>query len=82
MARKSIIEEKVTHQEMIHYAIVYMSKKCEEHIELCGGDIGKAKDMFAVYFSKLRLMCEAYKIETGDEYELRAGCSIDLSDLY
>ena len=61
---------------------MYMTQKCEHQIELCGGDLAKAKEFFPFYFIKLRKMCEMYEIETGEQYELRAGSSLDLADLY
>lgn len=80
--QKNMFENYVTHREILNFAILYMSKKCEEQIEKCGGDMKVAKEYFGFYFTKLRLLCEAYEIETGSKYELRGGCSIDLSDLY
>ena len=81
MARKQN-DNYVNHQEILNFAIMYMSKKCEEQVELCGGELEKAKEFFPFYFIKLRRMCEMYEIETGNVYELRAGCSLELADLY
>ena len=81
MAKKTN-DNYVNHQEILNCAIMFMSAKCEHHVELCGGDLSKAKECFPFYFIKLRRMCEMYEIETGEPYELRAGCSLELSDLY
>lgn len=81
MAKKAN-ENYVNHQEILNYAIMYMVKKCEEQIKLCGGDFAMARDQFSFYFVKLRGMCEMYEIETGNLYELAAVSSLDVSDLY
>lgn len=72
----------VNHQEILNYAIMYIAQKCEHQIEMCGGDLAKAKEYFSPYFMKLRMMCEMYEMETGEQYALRAGCSLDIADLY
>ena len=79
--RKDAFENSVNHQEVINYAIMYMIQKCEKHIEMCGS-IKAAKEAFGIYFTKLRLMCEMYEIETGAQFELGGICGIELSDLY
>ena len=81
MARKTH-DNYVNHREILNFAIMYVYPKCEHHIELCGGDLAKAKECFPIYFTKLRRMCEMYEIETGEPYELRSMGSLELSDLY
>lgn len=83
MAKKNenLFENSVNHREILNFAILYMIKKVEEQIDICNGDKEMAKRHFGMYFAKLRLLCNAYEIETGEQYELGAVCGLEYADL-
>lgn len=88
MKRKDTFETTLKHSEILNYAILYMIPKCEEHIVRIKSVENQSDELREMllqlakpYLSKLKKLCDLYKIETGEEYELRASSTIDISDL-
>lgn len=73
-------ENKLTYRETLNYAILHIVKRCEDVVALCG-DLESAKERFGLWFVKLRKLCEAYEIETGEQYELEAISGFSNKDL-
>ena len=88
MKKKDTFVTTLKHSEILHYAILGLTPRCEEHIVRIksaanqSAEIQEAvRNIAAPWLSKLKKLCELYEMETGEEYSLRAGSTIDLSDL-
>ena len=88
MKKQDLYDKTLTHREVLNFAIMYLVKTYPKAIEcIKNGSIydpenGEAIQMlYMPWLFKIRMMCEAYKVETGKDYELEAYCGISPYDI-